>query len=86
VIETRGRTAGLTIRPGAVDFELVNPENDPRYRDYWDLSRGHGAARRHPDLARAIMRTNTTAIGASWSPRRGRQPDLRHLRAVSAGI
>lgn len=33
VVEKRLR-AGLRIRPG-VDFELVNPENDPRYRDCW---------------------------------------------------
>jgi malate dehydrogenase (oxaloacetate-decarboxylating)(NADP+) len=35
VIERRAERAGLTIRP-SVDFELVNPENDPRYRDYWE--------------------------------------------------
>jgi malate dehydrogenase (oxaloacetate-decarboxylating)(NADP+) len=55
---------GLTVRPG-VDFELVNPENDPRYRDYWQTYHGVMARRGvTPDLARAIMRTNTTAIGA----------------------
>jgi malate dehydrogenase (oxaloacetate-decarboxylating)(NADP+) len=43
----------------------VNPENDPRYRDYWETYH-HLMARRgvSPDIARAIMRTNTTAIGA----------------------
>ncbi len=55
---------GLTVRPG-VDFELVNPENDPRYRDYWQTYHSVMARRGvTPDLARAIMRTNTTAIGA----------------------
>jgi malate dehydrogenase (oxaloacetate-decarboxylating)(NADP+) len=43
--------------------EFVNPENDPRYRDYWEsyheLRARQGVT---PDLARAIMRTNTTAI------------------------
>lgn len=64
VIETRCVRAGLKIRPG-VDFHVVNPENDPRYRDYWG-SYHEIMARRGvtPDLARAIMRTNTTAIGA----------------------
>ncbi|MGR3464934.1 NADP-dependent malic enzyme [Limimaricola sp.] len=64
VIETRCERAGLTIRPG-IDFEIVNPENDPRYRDYWG-SYHEIMARRGvtPDLAKAIMRTNTTAIGA----------------------
>lgn len=64
VIEQRLERAGLSIRPGR-DFELVNPQNDPRYRDYWqsyhDLMQRRGVT---PDLARAILRTNTTAIGA----------------------
>ena len=64
VVEARIDRAGLVIRPGR-DFDLVNPENDPRYRDYWETY--HGLMARHgvsPDLARAIMRTNTTAIAA----------------------
>ncbi|MEY1556510.1 NADP-dependent malic enzyme [Yoonia sp. R2331] len=64
VIAARCERAGLTIRPG-IDFKIVNPENDPRYRDYWnsyhDLMARQGVT---PDLAKAIMRTNTTAIGA----------------------
>ncbi|MBU2328346.1 MAG: NADP-dependent malic enzyme, partial [Alphaproteobacteria bacterium] len=35
IIETRLQRYGLRIRPG-VDFQLVNPEDDPRYRDYVD--------------------------------------------------
>ncbi len=63
-IERRCEKLGLTLRHGE-DFELVNPESDPRYRDYWE-SYHRIMARRGvtPDLARAIMRTNTTAIGA----------------------
>ena len=64
VIERRCERAGLKIRPG-IDFNIVNPENDPRYRDYWgtyhDLMARKGVT---PDLAKAIMRTNTTAIAA----------------------
>ena len=64
VIEMRLQKAGLTIKLGS-DVDLVNPENDPRYRDYWEsyhrLMCRRGVT---PDLARAIMRTNTTAIGA----------------------
>jgi len=64
VVSARCDRAGLTIRPGK-DFELVNPESDPRYRDYWQtyhkLMERRGVT---PDLAKAIMRTNTTAIGA----------------------
>ncbi len=64
VIERRCERAGLKIRP-QVDFQIVNPENDPRYYDYWntyhDIMARKGVT---PDLAKAIMRTNTTAIGA----------------------
>ncbi len=64
VIESRAERLGLPIRPGN-DFEIVNPENDPRYREYWStylgLMKRRGVT---PDLARAVMRTNTTAIGA----------------------
>ncbi len=64
VIDTRIARAGLTLRAGR-DFDLVNPENDPRYRDYWQTYHALMARRGvTPDLARAIMRTNTTAIGA----------------------
>jgi malate dehydrogenase (oxaloacetate-decarboxylating)(NADP+) len=35
VIAHRAPNAGLTIRP-SVDFELVNPEDDPRHREYWE--------------------------------------------------
>ncbi|OWY16086.1 NADP-dependent malic enzyme [Thioclava sp. JM3] len=61
VIEMRCERAGLPLDLGAV--EIVNPENDPRYRDYWgtyhELMARRGVT---PDLARAIMRTNSTAI------------------------
>ncbi|MCO6383662.1 NADP-dependent malic enzyme [Oceanicola sp. 502str15] len=64
VVESRCERAGLKIRPGR-DFEIVNPENDPRYRDYWETYHTLMARRGvTPDLARAVMRTNTTAIGA----------------------
>ncbi|WP_264210095.1 NADP-dependent malic enzyme [Leisingera thetidis] len=64
VIERRCEKLGLDVRPGR-DFQLVNPENDPRYYDYWNSY--HKVMQRRgvtPDLAKAIMRTNTTAIGA----------------------
>ena len=64
VVAMRCERAGLTIRPGE-HFQVVNPENDPRYRDYWETY--HQLVQRRgvtPDIARAVMRTNTTAIGA----------------------
>ena len=64
VIERRMEKAGLTFKLGA-DVDVVNPENDPRYRDYWETYHGLLARRGvSPDIAKAIMRTNTTAIGA----------------------
>ena len=46
-------------------FKIVNPENDPRYRTYWQTY--HRIRERNgvtPDLAQAILRTNTTVIGS----------------------
>ncbi|MDA7424931.1 NADP-dependent malic enzyme [Thalassococcus lentus] len=64
VIEARCERHGLEIRPTR-DFKIVNPNDDPRYRDYWGTYHQIMARRGvTPDLARAIMRTNTTAIGA----------------------
>jgi malate dehydrogenase (oxaloacetate-decarboxylating)(NADP+) len=64
VIAARCERAGLPIRPD-IDFEIINPQSDARYRDYWgsyhDLMARKGVT---PDIARAVMRTNTTAIGA----------------------
>jgi malate dehydrogenase (oxaloacetate-decarboxylating)(NADP+) len=64
VIARRCERAGLTIHPER-DLTIVNPENDPRYRDYWETYHSIMARRGvTPDIARAVMRTNTTAIGA----------------------
>ncbi|MEE4278750.1 MAG: NADP-dependent malic enzyme [Halieaceae bacterium] len=64
IIARRCERAGLTIRPGE-DFEIVNPEDDPRHRRYWEsyleLMARRGVT---PDLAKVIMRTNSTAIAA----------------------
>ncbi|MEA3191808.1 MAG: hypothetical protein QOD26_141 [Betaproteobacteria bacterium] len=64
VIEQRLERLGLRVRPGK-EFELVNPEFDPRYRDYWttylQLSARKGVT---PEYARVEMRRHTTLIGA----------------------
>jgi len=64
VIAARCEKAGLPIRPD-IDFDIVNPASDHRYRDYWtsyhELMQRQGAT---PDIARAILRTNSTAIAA----------------------
>ncbi len=62
VIETRLKRYGLKIRPG-VDFDLVNPQDDPRYRDYVDLLvERTGRQGITPEAARTLVRTNSTVI------------------------
>jgi malate dehydrogenase (oxaloacetate-decarboxylating)(NADP+) len=64
VVETRLQRYGLRIRPGN-DFELINPEDDPRYRDYVDLMISLVGRRGvTPEAARTLVRTNTTVIGS----------------------
>jgi malate dehydrogenase (oxaloacetate-decarboxylating)(NADP+) len=64
VIEHRIQKCGLRIRPGA-DFELCNPQKDPRYKDYWQtysqLTERKGVS---PDYAQIEMRRRHTLIGA----------------------
>ena len=65
VVEQRLERLGLRVRPGK-EIELVNPEFDPRYRDYW--STYHQLAERRgvsPEYARIEMRRSTTLIGAT---------------------
>jgi malate dehydrogenase (oxaloacetate-decarboxylating)(NADP+) len=64
VIEHRLLRAGLRIRAG-VDFEVVNPLSDPRYRDL--VADYHGLMGRQgitPDMAKQALRSDTTLIGA----------------------
>ena len=64
VIEARLKRFGLSMQPGR-DFEVVNPEDDPRYRDY--VATYLATAGRKgitPDAARTLVRTNTTVIAA----------------------
>ena len=64
VVEQRLERLGLRVRPGK-EFELVNPEFDPRYRDYWStyhqLTERKGVS---PEYARIEMRRRHTLIGA----------------------
>lgn len=64
VISQRIRKLGLGLQHGT-DFEVVNPEDDARYSDYW--RHYHNTMERKgvsPDTARTIIRTNTTVIAA----------------------
>ena len=64
VVERRIERHGLRIRPGA-DFELVNPESDPRYREYWTeyhrLTERLGVSQQYAQME---MRRRHTLIGA----------------------
>ncbi|MEM8570720.1 MAG: NADP-dependent malic enzyme [Pseudomonadota bacterium] len=69
VIAMRCDRAAIPIRI-ELDFDVVNPENDPRFREYWETYHDHLQRRGvTPDLAKAIMRTNTTAIAAVMTHR-----------------
>ncbi|WP_334135817.1 NADP-dependent malic enzyme, partial [Tepidimonas sp.] len=64
VIEARIRKAGLHLRLG-VDVENVNPEDDPRFRQYWEAY--HQRMKRDgatPEVAKAAVRRSNTIIGA----------------------
>ncbi len=64
VIERRLERFGLRIRPGA-DFEVVNTEFDPRYRDFWQTYHRLTARRGITEhYARVEMRRRHTLIGS----------------------
>ena len=64
VIDQRIERFGLQLKPGK-DFEIINPEDDPRYKEYVSLFHSLvGRSGVTPDTARTIVRTNTTVIGA----------------------
>lgn len=64
VVESRLKKLNLRMKPEK-DFDLVDPENDSRYNDYWatfhKLMERNGVSPAH---ARNIVRTNTTVIGS----------------------
>jgi malate dehydrogenase (oxaloacetate-decarboxylating)(NADP+) len=62
VIEARIAKAGLRLKLGH-DFDCVNPEDDPRFRQYWEtyhqLMGRNGVS---PEAAKAAVRRSTTTI------------------------
>ncbi len=64
VIRSRIERYGLSIEPGR-DFQVINPEDDARYRDYvdtyYDLTCRKGIT---PDAASTIVRTRSSVIAA----------------------
>ena len=64
VIEARIAKAGLLLKLGR-DVDVVNPEDDPRFRQYWEtyhqLMGRQGVS---PEAAKAAVRRSTTTIAA----------------------
>jgi malate dehydrogenase (oxaloacetate-decarboxylating)(NADP+) len=64
VIEARIAKAGLRLKLGT-DFDCVNPEDDPRFRQYWEtyhqLMGRNGVSQ---EAAKAAVRRSTTTIAA----------------------
>ena len=64
VIEMRLKKMGSKLKAGT-DFEVVNPEDDPRYQRSWQLYHEIGAREGvTPEMAKAAMRKFNTLIGA----------------------
>ncbi|VAW37331.1 NADP-dependent malic enzyme [hydrothermal vent metagenome] len=64
VVAKRIAKIGIDLTIGK-DFELVNPQNDPRFKEYWQLY--HNIMQRHgisPEIAKAMVRTRTSVIAA----------------------
>lgn len=64
VIERRIKKLGLQIQPGR-DFEIVNNESDPRFKEYWsdyyEIMKRNGVTQ---DQARREVIANPTVIGS----------------------
>ena len=70
VVKMRIERAGLRLAAGR-DFELVDPEHDPRFREYWETYRSLMAREGvTPDVAKAAVRRSNTLI-SSLMLRRG---------------
>ena len=93
VVLSRIERLGLRLQLDK-DVELVDPDSDERYQEYWtnyyELMARNGVS---PDYARRVMRTRTTAIGAMMVHRGDAdamlcgavgqyQTHLRHIRDI----
>jgi malate dehydrogenase (oxaloacetate-decarboxylating)(NADP+) len=64
VIAQRIERAGLRLKAGG-DFEVVNPEDDPRFRQYWEAyAQLKGRDGITPEMAKAAVRRSNTLISA----------------------
>jgi len=64
VVAQRIERAGLHLTAGR-DFEIVNPDDDPRFRQYWEAYLGlKGRDGITPEMAKAAVRRSNTLIAA----------------------
>jgi malate dehydrogenase (oxaloacetate-decarboxylating)(NADP+) len=64
VIDMRIERAGLRLKRG-VDFEVTDPENDPRFREYWEAYHARmGREGVTPEMAKAAVRRSHTLIAS----------------------
>ncbi len=64
VVKMRIERAGLRLMAGR-DFEICDPENDPRFREYWETYRGLMARDGvTPEAAKAAVRRSNTLISS----------------------
>ncbi|MBL8286653.1 MAG: NADP-dependent malic enzyme [Rubrivivax sp.] len=64
VVRMRIERASLRLQPGR-DFQVCDPENDPRFREYWELYRGlMGREGVTAEAAKAAVRRSNTLIAA----------------------
>ena len=94
VVEHRIERLGLRLKIGE-HVSLVDPEGDPRFRDYWQHY--HSIMERRgvtPEAARTVVRTRSTVIGALMVKRGDADAMIcgtvgryhRHLRDIRAII
>ncbi|NNF78359.1 MAG: NADP-dependent malic enzyme, partial [Rhizobiales bacterium] len=90
IIADRLERYGLSLEPGK-DFEIINPEDDPRYKDYVETFLERSGRRGvTPSRARTVVRTQPTVIAAIALHRNeadamicGLEGDFgRHLRQI----
>ncbi|HLU05393.1 MAG TPA: NADP-dependent malic enzyme [Woeseiaceae bacterium] len=64
VVANKIQALGLRLREG-IDFELVDPQQDPRYREYWQFYHSRVARKGvSVEAAKEAMRTDNTVIAA----------------------
>jgi malate dehydrogenase (oxaloacetate-decarboxylating)(NADP+) len=64
VMAQRIERAGLRLKPG-MDFDLINPEDDARFRQYWEAYHAiKGRDGITPEMAKSAVRRSNTLIAA----------------------